>query len=252
MVKPLPKRLNKEPLIDAIFEVRFAEAVPNILPGLLYTKLQGEKTLEQLPLSKFSQTLRDKSPNMLYEPLCRLIFERFYINIGDRSISISCRYPYPGWVEFKKEINKVIKALNESDLKIRIERHSLKYIDILPKSEFPRPASALELELKLANYSLASENHGFDIRLDVNDKKTGFIHLIRLASAVKATLTDNKGCKEGVAIDVDSIAMQSNVELDKFYKTLFESLDLLHIENKRVFFSCLTRETINSLEPENE
>lgn len=246
MTESLPTRLKKEPLIDAIFEVRFAEPVPNILPGLLYTKLPGKKTQEQLPLSQFPQAVRDKNPNMLYEPLCRLVFERFYINIGDRSISISCRYPYPGWDEFKPEIMNVMKALGKSDLEIKIKRYSLKYIDILPLSEFPQQVSALNLKLNLADYSLESEDHGFDIKITVNEN--GFIHLIQLSSSVTATLPD-KNKKEGVAIDVDSIALQSGVKFKEFIKTLPVDLEKLHLENKRIFFSCLKTGTIKSLEP---
>ncbi len=246
MTESLPTKLKKEPLIDAIFEARFA-TVPNILPGLLYTTLKGVKTLEQLPLSQIPQAIRDRDLNMHYAPLCRLVFDDFYINIGDRTISISCRYPYPGWDKFQPEIMTVFKALKKSDLEIKIERYSLKYIDILPLNTFPQQVSALNLKLNLADYSLESEHHEFDIKLTVNEN--GFTHLIQLSSSVTATLPD-KNKKEGVAIDVDSIAIQSScVEFKEFIKTLPVNLEKLHLENKRIFFSCLKTGTIKSLEP---
>lgn len=45
MSTTLPMKFGKEPLIDAIFEMRFQsqEGASNILAGVLYTALSGEK-----------------------------------------------------------------------------------------------------------------------------------------------------------------------------------------------------------------
>lgn len=48
----LPSKLGKEPLMDAVFEMRFESQVPvaSIWPGMLYGMLPGDKSMENLPL----------------------------------------------------------------------------------------------------------------------------------------------------------------------------------------------------------
>ena len=75
----LPKKLKKEPLIDAVFEVRFTSAFPagGVLPGLLFGNLDGDKKIEQLPLLQLPQVIRDADPNLRFAPLSRLDWGNF-------------------------------------------------------------------------------------------------------------------------------------------------------------------------------
>ncbi|MDD1616675.1 MAG: hypothetical protein CG439_1815, partial [Methylococcaceae bacterium NSP1-2] len=107
----LPKKLNKEPLLEALFELRFTCDFPasTILPGLLFSKLDGDKRIEQLHAAQIPLEIRNSDPNLQFSPVSRLVWENFHINIGDRNISISCQFPnYPGWFKFKEAIEKII------------------------------------------------------------------------------------------------------------------------------------------------
>ena len=71
----LPLKLGKEPLIEALFEMRFKATAPvsNILPGLLFTKFKGEKKIEKLPAAQLPEELRKVDPSLHYAPLLRFI-----------------------------------------------------------------------------------------------------------------------------------------------------------------------------------
>jgi hypothetical protein len=47
----LPAKLKEVPIVDAVFEVRFKANVPisSLLPGLLFSKLEGKKEIQRLP-----------------------------------------------------------------------------------------------------------------------------------------------------------------------------------------------------------
>lgn len=152
----LPKKLKKEPLIDGVFEIRFTSAFPagGILPGMLYGKLDGNKTIEQLPVGQLPQAMRDADPNLQFAPLSRLDWERFYINVSDRSVSIGFKHPYPGWISFKPAITKVMEALKEASFIKSVERYALKYIDLLPATNLREQADFVNFDVTLAGHKL--------------------------------------------------------------------------------------------------
>ncbi len=248
----LPTKLEKEPLVDAIFEVRFAHAqnFSQIFPGFLYQSLKDKiKEFGQLPTIDIPQALRDSDPNLQYAPLHKLGLESFYINIGDRCVSVGCKYPYPGWSEFKPMIIRAMKILNDSGLIENIDRYSLKYVDLLPFPEIQTQINAINLDLTIGNNKL--ENNNFNIRMDVLTKD--FIHIIKIVSSAVVNLnnaTKNKSeTIQGLIIDIDTIANQNETKIEDFYKKLTKKLEAIHTENKHAFFECLKPETIISLKP---
>ena len=243
----LPKKLKKEPLIDAVFEVRFTSAIPagGILPGMLFGNLDGDKKIEQLPLSQFPQELRDKDPNLRFAPISRLDWKHYYINIGDRSISVGFKHPYPGWNEFKNAIRQVMEFLQSTNFILSVERYSLKYIDLLPASNLREQVSFVNLKLELAGHKLVDE--AFQIRMEI--PRDGFISVIQLVSSAAATLHTGES-RKGLIIDVDTIANLNRVAFQEFYNEFSAKLDTIHLSNKKVFFDCLTPETISALDPE--
>lgn len=62
----LPAKLKKEPLADAIFEIRFTSAIPgsNIIPGALASRLgTDDPKFERLPASDIPSRVRDMDPS---------------------------------------------------------------------------------------------------------------------------------------------------------------------------------------------
>lgn len=247
-MQPLPKKLKKEPLIDAVFEVRFTSAFPagSVLPGLLFGTLDGgDKKIEQLPLSQLPQVIRDADPSLRFAPLSRLDWQQFYINIGDRSVSVGFKYPYPGWHSFKPAIIKVMDSLKSADILKSVERYSLKYVDLLPAKDLREQVSFVNFDVTLAGHKL--ENEAFQIRLEI--PRDGFIHAVQVVSSATVTLHTGES-RQGLIVDVDTITNQRGISFEELLSGFPEKLDFIHQANKEIFFDCLKSQTITALEPD--
>lgn len=246
MAKPLPVKLGKEPLIDAIFELRFSGSTPAavILPGLLFSHLSGEKKIESLPASQLPKTIRDADPNLRFAPLSRLDWEGYFVNIGDQSISVSSKYPYQGWVNFKSAIIKVMGVMSVSSLITGVERYSMKYVDLLPTTDDRQKVSLINFNVSIANHKLTEEP--FQLRIEI--PRDGFINAIQVISSAQAVLHNGK-VLDGLVVDIDTFARQDGISIQEVMEDFEMKLDVIHSTNKSIFFDCLRPETIESLDP---
>ncbi len=246
MAPALPLKLKKEPLIDAVFEVRFASTAPVsvILPGYLFNRLDGAKSIEALPIAQIPKAMRDADPNLKFQPLSRLTWDQFLINIGDFSVSISCKYPYLGWSSFKPAIVKVMTILAEVNLVEAVERYSLKYIDLIPSIDLQQQVAMINFDVTIAGHRL--EKEPFQLRMDI--PRDGLINVVQVVSSATATLNDGT-TKVGLIVDVDTILKQDAISMNSLLDDFSNKLDAIHQTNKAMFFDCLTPKTIESLEP---
>ena len=90
MVEILPTKLKKEPIVDAVFEIRFKSVAPvsMILPGVFFSRLDGEKTLSELPAAQIPKHVRDIDPNLQFAPTQQIQWNGFVISFSDKSIVI--------------------------------------------------------------------------------------------------------------------------------------------------------------------
>lgn len=246
MMKTLPKKLKKEPLIDAIFELRFSsdEQVLLMLPGILFKELGGAKTISPLPISQLPQEIRRSDPNLKYAPVNRLDWGLFFVNIGDFSVSVNCKFPYPGWSVFKPAIIEVINVLAASGLVKGVERYSLKYIDVIPSFDHRQKVDMVNLDVTIAGHRLEKEPYSIQVEIP----KNGMSNLVQIVSGARAILHTGVA-REGLIVDVDTVSIQNGIGMDALFAKLPETLDSIHQTNKEMFFDCITDATRNSLEP---
>jgi hypothetical protein len=79
--KKLPVKLAKEPLLEAVCELRVESGVElhAVVPGLLYTKLSNIRAIEQLPVSNVPAEVRASFPELSDAPLVRLSLDHYFI-----------------------------------------------------------------------------------------------------------------------------------------------------------------------------
>jgi uncharacterized protein (TIGR04255 family) len=241
----LPRKLGKEPLLEAVFEMRFKSGTPasNVLPGLLFANLDGEKTIERLPAAQIPQQMRDADPNLRYAPLIRIHWGAYFILVGDRNLGLACNKPYPGWSAFKPTILTLIKSVTQVGIIEAVERVSLKYLDILP-SDLGSANFLMEFALRVGQHAV--ENDLFQIRVEI--PRTGFLHIVQISSSGTANFSDGNSIT-GAAIDIDTIALVDDMQLSQFVKMVESQLEVIHTDNKAMFFECLKHTTIEALEP---
>ena len=247
-IERLPTRLGAEPLLEAVCEMRFASSLPaaNILPGLLFQGLQTDAiqiSMLSLPASEVPKEMRAVNPALRDAPLIALKWGGRVISIGDSLISVSVTNKYPGWQTFRADIEKVFQIAATSQIIESITRYSLKYVDVIPNGNL-QLAGGFDISLKLGELTIDRQNTS--IRMEVVDPP--FIHVVNALTAADA-VRDGSAPIRGSLIDVDTIHLSPETSVQAFMARLTESLDDAHARNKRMFFECLTKETLAQLEP---
>lgn len=246
MTDKLPSRLNKEPLLDALFEIRFTATAPvsSVMPGVLFAELQGSKAIETLPASQIPSQIRESDLKLRFAPVMRIKLEQYIVQFSDHSLAVSCRLPYPGWSKFRSFIVHVMGVLSKVGIVTAVQRYSLKYIDIIEVQDPLQQISYANVSLCVANHQLSNEP--CNIRMDV--QVNGFINIITMASSATA-IHDQGGAKQGLVIDIDTIMDLNHMPFAELCADLESKLQAIHAVNKKTFFDCLSPSGLAFLEP---
>ena len=248
MENRIPVRLKKEPLLEAIWEIRFSGTQPpvaDLLPGMLFKSFPNKYgKASKLPVADIPVPVVEHDPNLRYLPKIRLEGADQTIQIGDRVVSLNRRRPYSGWEKFSADIRELAQAVQETGLVDRLERFSLKYIDLI-ELETPVGLAHLNLSLKMWEHELAAN----PVQLKAEINESGLIHIIQIISPAEVELPGTEARLKGVIVDIDSIRPMADGES---WDALDQRLDEVHASCKKMFFSILKPETVESLEPEYE
>ena len=246
MKKKMPVRLKKEPLIEAVWETRFTsekQNVADLLPGLIYQAIPGRyQNIVRLPVADIPAPIAEQDPNLRYIPKIRMEGDNQAIQIGEHVLSLSCRRPYPGWKGFSADIRNLIAVGRKTGLIDRLDRFSLKYLDLIQLVQ-PPDLGVLNIDLKLGGYSVAKQ----PVQLRTEIIAEGLIHIIQVVSPAEVTLPGDATKTEGVLLDIDTIA---SFKEGGSWDDVEKRLDATHSASKKIFFDLLKAGTIARLEPE--
>lgn len=245
----IPKRLKKEPLIETIWQLQFDS--PNageVLPGLLFTNLQKQYPnlqIERLPAAEIPSVIGQIDPNLRFAAKVRIRDTKSPLvwQVGDRVLTVNCGKPYIGWDNFFKNIDFVIKLIEESRLITGPMNHSLRYIDLITLDKAP-DLSSIQLEVKIGSYSV--KNLPLQIRVEIpreNDRK--ITHILQVFAPAQVHI--HNVAENGTLIDIETTVVEQPTK----WEDLRSDLAVLHNEAKQFFFEhILSKETIEKLEPE--
>ncbi len=100
----IPVRLRKEPLFEAVWEIRFTgtkAGVADLLPGLIFKELSHKySNIVKLPAANIPDPIVESDPKLKYVPKIRIENANQAVQIGEHAVSLSCRRPYSGWPAF--------------------------------------------------------------------------------------------------------------------------------------------------------
>lgn len=241
----LPARLKSEPLVDVVFEVRFASdiAASSLLPGLIISSFPDYKKFERLPAADIPEVVRTQEPTLAFAPLMRLSAGRFTAQVGDRMFALSCQIPYIGWAAFKQEILKLSGLISSCQPISQITRYALRYVNLLEIKGAEAQVAAFNWNVRLGNHEVVDQ--ATLVRMEIREGNHG--HALQVATG--ATTLSPAGAKTGAIVDIDSYS-DCQIDRSSFLSDLDVRLDRLHRENHIIFFSTLTAATLNSLGPE--
>lgn len=157
MNKPIPLRLAAPPIVEAVWELRFesgSDASVDLLPGILFERV-GERynQVQRLPAADLPIQALQLDPNLRHAPTARLASDSYSIQVGRNVLALSCYAPYPGWQAFKSEIRSIADIVRNTRVVGRVERFSLRYVNILPTETLPS-MSPLDVELRINGHDL--------------------------------------------------------------------------------------------------
>jgi uncharacterized protein (TIGR04255 family) len=242
----VPTRLRKEPLLEAIWEIRFAHAkqsVADLLPGFLFKAFPEKFTnIVRLPASEIPDAIIKSDPNLRYVPKIRLESGNQAIQIGEHVVSLNCWRPYSGWARFSEDIRSLSKTVLETGLIDELERFSLKYVDLIELAP-TADLRCLNLSLRFGEMDIVER----PVQMRTEIAEGDHIHIIQVVSPAEAGLPGETERKKGLLVDIDTIrTFTGNGTWDE----LDRSLDAVHLSCKRMFFRLLTLDTLHRLEPE--
>lgn len=240
----LPKKLEKDTIVDAIFEIRFssnAPAVSSILLGLLYQRFQSEyKGVTNLGPSQMPVEFVEKDENLRFAHHHRLDGDIYSLNIGNHVVSIGCTKPYTGWPNFKPKITELLKFLESTSLIHTPERFSIKYVNVIPAGKDPT-LSGIKLDVKAGAFDVATR----PITLRVEIVKDDFVNIVQVVTGISATSKNYQ--IDGILLDIDTIYMGS---WGNFWADVHGLLEKAHNVEKEIFFGLLEDNMVASLNPQ--
>jgi uncharacterized protein (TIGR04255 family) len=242
----LPLALEREPLVEAIFEIRFdgAPQLADLLPGLLFGRIEPRPKKHRQHAADIPQPLRASDPKLMFAPITRLELERFNIMIGDRNVVIGCKLPYPKWAAFKEQILGLTNLMGEVGVEGDVSRFSVKYVNLISAPDFAAQIAKVNMAVRIGSLEVL-DNH---MNLQVHHHENEIIHILTVISGASAKLSDGK-TTQGIVVDVDSIRNIKPVTFGEFVVGLEPELEALRQANKVKFFDCLNPETIEEMGP---
>ncbi len=236
---PLPVQIEPCPIVESIFEMRFAANEPwATLPGLLYAQVR-ERYREQkaLPLAELPEEMRRHDPALAHLPLLQFISSDFLIQLGPRVVGLATRAnAYPGWPRIEEELRWLLPCIKAAGFVSEGERLGVRYIDFFAHDIFPH----LHLDLTLAGKSLG------DAEQRVSTVLRDEALTIRLAVTNSAFVGQREDVKRGSVLDVDAWFAAPDFDL---FTNGIERFSEAHLAIKRLFFGLLREEFLNTLHP---
>ena len=246
MIAKLPKILEKEPLVEAVFEVRMGgePLLADLLPGVLYGQLEPRPELQRLPAAEIPKPIRAADPNLVFAPLVRLNWHEFTISIGDRSFVVACKLPYPKWPRFKEAVLDIVGKVAAIGISGSVERYSLKYVNLIEAPTISQQINKINISVKVGDVQVNEEH----VSVQVHRREKDTIHILSIITGAEGKLGDDRQIS-GVVVDIDSIRIGQFPNFEDFASQLEPAVETLRQENKVKFFSCLTDATINDMGP---
>lgn len=229
----IPRKIDDR-LQDAIVSIQFEPGVPgNAVEGYFHSVLKdmyNTVSLNQPGTIKIDQLI--VQPQQTFY----IIGEgKFRVEVNANSITFNLIGSYTGWDEYSKTLTTTLSPLIEKGIIAKISRIGIRYISVF---DHIRIFDHLKSSLHLEPFDQTSSRAQFRIELEQGP----FLMIVTLINAFPKTDGGIYSITDVDTIKVfDSIKIQANEVL--------EWLEKGHSEQKKVFFSLLKQDFIDSLNP---
>lgn len=246
---PLPTKLQRDAIVEAIFEIRFnTTTLSEVLAGRL-SDTASYKGFQQrrLPAADLPAGLRESNEQLRFQATIEFVHpsNRRSVRIGPHVLSCHRLSPYVGWETFRPELEEAIEALYSKAESIEVNRLGLRYINALTTAHhFIRNVKDLDLGISIANEALAgSLNLNFMTEVS-NDT------LCTVRIATKEFAHGTLPPETAILVDVD--VGTTSAFSAKGAADVKNWANFAHAKEKEEFFHLLKAETVEQLRVKND
>jgi len=236
----IPNKINPCPIVEALVEVRFDSILPDeAVFGVIYNEFRKDyPEITKLPILQLPEAIRNKDPNLAFQPHYQLQKDSYLMQIGPKVVSFANVNDYVGWGTFSEVLFKILKRLISTEIIQNISRLGLRYINVFDNLNVFNKSS---LKIFLGNIEI-SQN---DINLNVILPSGNFKSRLMIANNAKVDLKSQGRSIIGSIIDIDVF-----MEKSFHFKEIEGLIENAHAEEKKLFFTLLDPQFIRSLNPE--
>lgn len=246
----LPDRLDPDAIIEALVEYRFDHTeLPEAIVGrLLDAPMWANYTQHRLPAADFPQPLKDMDPTLRYQPIIELRRADIarVVKIGGHVFSYHVLGTYPGWTEFREEINQITDTVTGQLRSPNFSRLGFRYINIfVPEKHNVTGLSETNISISIGAERLTcSLNLNYLRRLDTN-------HTVTVKIATPELVSSNIGAFS-LLCDID-VATKDNEPVSGSDRTK-AWINTAHDIEKEEFFKILRTDVAEklTLKPERD
>lgn len=246
MNKKLPIRTEKCSIIDALIEIRFETSLfSNAVFGLIYEAIREDypDNVEKLPILQLPEQLREQDPGLKFKPHYKIENERFIVQIGPDVLTVSSKMPYPGWGIFESQVFYILEKVIKRRIISKVLRLGHRYINFLPGNILP------ELNMEFSVCNSLYDTLETAIRTEIKDGE--FTNTLQLSNSV--ILEKDDKLLKGSIIDIDTYRSFKDLSFTDSYEEYIDAykgnINIAHNIGKRLFFSLLKEDLLNSLNP---
>jgi uncharacterized protein (TIGR04255 family) len=246
MAQP-PRRLKKDAILEALYEVRFESAD---LPELVIGRLADagpwkEFAKKRLPVSDIPAPIRMSDAGLKNQPVLELRTDdpKTVVKVGSNVFSYHNLSPYRHWENFSKEIETSLKILFESLDNFRAVRLGLRYLNAITADVFKISGfNDLTTSIHILDEKLQQK-----VNLNYSVDRDSF-HTVNARIASPEFVGGPKIQNMTIFIDVD-VSTPSNFETSDV-DVAIEWMNKAHYYEKLEFFRLIPQHTIDQLAEE--
>lgn len=236
----LPTRIDPDPVKEALVEIRFLPSPPSdAVFGVLYERFEDRyPEVEKLPILQLPEQAREEEHR--FKPHYRLPGEPYMLQLGPRVLSIVNREEYQGWQDFSATVLDILEDVQESGIVEQVLRFGVRYTNFFEANIFEE----LQLDIQSGEKDLVGDETYLRTLMDHEDECDS---VLQIANSAQFQQGENPP-SQGSIIDIDTF---SNELSDRsFFDEAEQLLNSAHNHEKSLFFSLLTDEFLESLNPE--
>jgi len=241
----LPKLLNRCPLVEANFEIRFDSDIPDdAILGIVYQALRPiikDIKPTSLPITNLPVEVRRADPNLKFQPHYQLKINDWMISIGPRTLLFSNVHSYVGWEEYKSYIIHALDLILNAGIIKQVNRTGLRYINVINTPLF----KDTKVKIGIGDTDLKTEETTIHTTIKTSD---GYFIGLNLNNNIKIKI-NNRPEQVSSLIDIDVYQLQI-LNSQTFKEKVEAILDNSHSLEKAEFFSLLNPDFLASLGPQ--